>query len=204
MTDHIGDDAALYALGMLDEREQHAVDAHVERCGACSRLLAQAYEDVAAMAAAQPQHEAPPAFAAPVQKRRSRFQPVFAALAAAIVIALLPSMYFYEQNQQMHQAMVAEASAMARIASSPHRAVDFAGTTASVMYGPDGSWYCIIVRGAKKPMDVTWMHDGKQTMLGRAVPHGDVAVLYLPVSHRMDQLALVADDGVVAQARLVF
>lgn len=203
MTDHIGDDAALYALGMLDEREQHAIDAHVERCEACSRLLAQAYEDVAAMAAAQPQHEAA-TLEAPVQKRAPRRQSMFAALAAAIAIALLPSAYFYQQNQAMHQAMVADASAMARIASSPHRAVDFAGSTASVMYGPDGSWYCIVVRGAKKPIAVTWMHDGKQTMLGRAVPHGDVAVLYLPVSHRMDQLALVADDGTVSQARLVF
>lgn len=204
MTAHIGDDAALYALGMLDEREREAVDAHVEECDACSRLLARAYDDVTAMVAAQPQYHAPVRRATTARRRLPLVPRAFGALAAAVVLALLPSVYFYGQNERMHQAMAVEASAMARIASSPHRAVAFAGTNASVMYGPDGSWYCIVVRGAKKPMDVTWMHDGKQTMLGTAVPHGDVALLYLPQSHRMDQLALVADDHMVAQARLVF
>ena len=161
------------------------------------------------MAQAEPQHEAPatfiaPATSTPAAPTRRGWRPFFAAIAAAIVIALLPSAYFYGENQRMHQAMLADADAMARIASSPHRAVAFQGASASVRYGPDGSWYCIIVRGAKKPMDVTWMHDGEQTMLGKAVPHGDVAVLYLPQSHRMDQLALVADDRMVALARLVF
>jgi hypothetical protein len=46
------------------------------------------------------------------------------------------------------------------------------------------------------------MHDGEQTMLGQAVPHGDVAMLYLPKSHRMDQLALMDGAQVVAQASL--
>lgn len=197
MNGHIGEDAALYALGMLDRDDRGAIDAHVERCDACARLLAQAFDDVAAMAQAQPQLEAPP-------RSRRGWHPAFAALAAAIVIALLPSAYFYQENQRMHQAMLADADAMARIASSPHRAVAFEGTTASVMYGRDGSWYCVIVRGAKQPIHVTWMHNGEQTMLGTAVPHGDVAVLYLPQSHRMDRLALVADDRMVAQARLVF
>lgn len=200
MITHIGEDAALYALGLLDEREQAAVDAHVATCQACALLLAQAYDDVAAMAAAQPQLEMPPKRA----RVARRWQPAFAALAAAIVLALLPTAYFYQENRAMHQAMLAEADAMARIASTPHRVAQFSGTSANVMYGADGSWYCVVVRGAKKPMDVAWMHDGRQTMLGTAVPHGDVAILYLPRSHRMDQLALLADDRMVGQARLVF
>ncbi|MBV8639250.1 MAG: zf-HC2 domain-containing protein [Candidatus Eremiobacteraeota bacterium] len=200
MTAHIGEDAALYALGLLDEREQATVDAHVATCQACALLLAQAYDDVAAMAAAQPQFKPPPQR---VHAAR-RWQPALAALAAAFVLALLPSAYFYRENVAMHQAMVADASAMARVASTPHRVAEFRGTSANVMYGADGSWYCVVVRGAKKPMDVAWMHDGRQTMLGTAVPHGDVAILYLPQSHRMDQLALLADDRMVGQARLLF
>jgi Putative zinc-finger len=202
MTAHIGEDAALYALGLLDAREQQIVDAHVATCKACGQLLAQAYDDVAAMAAAQTQLVMP-------QRRQiarpfRRWQPAFAALAAAFVLTLLPSAYLYEQNQSMHHAMVANADALARIASTPHRMARFSGTSANVMYAKDGSWYCVVVRGAKKPMDVAWMHDGQQTMLGTAVPHGDVAILYLPRSHRMDQLALLADDQMVGQARLVF
>ena len=205
MTQHISEDAALYALGLLDEREERAVDEHVARCSACAQLLAQAFDDVAAMAAAQPQYEAPQKQAMPAPRPVRAWRPAFAALAAAIVLALLPAAYLYQENQAMHAAMIADADAMARISSSPHRAVAFDGAPgATVMYGPDGSWYCIIVRDAKKPMDVTWMHDGQQTMLGTAMPHGNVAVLYLPVSHRMDQLALVSENRMVAQARLVF
>ena len=203
MTAHIGDDAALYALGVLDEREQAAVDTHVAACQACAQLLAQAYDDVAAMAQAQPQYSLPERRRRP-ERSVPRWRPALAALAAAIVLALLPSAYFYEENRAMHQAMIADADAMARIASTPHRIAQFTGATANVMYGRDGSWYCVVVRGAKKPMNVAWMHDGQQTMLGTAVPHGDVAILYLPRSHRMEQLALLADDRMVAQARLVF
>jgi hypothetical protein len=204
MSQHIGDDAALYALGLLDEREQQQVDEHVAACDACARLLGQAYDDVASMAEAQPQHTFRPTPSTIAPFRRARRWPAFAALAAAIAIAILPSAYFYRENQAMHAAMLADADAMARISTSPHRAVAFEGSDASVMYGRDGSWYCIIVRGATKPMAVAWMHDGQKTMLGTAMPHGDVAVLYLPRSHRMDQLALVSDDRMVAQARLVF
>jgi hypothetical protein len=39
-------------------------------------------------------------------------------------------------------------------------------------------------------------------MLGNAVPNGNVAMLYLPKSHRMDRLALMDGDRVVAEATL--
>ncbi len=200
MTGHIGPDAALYALGLLDERGRADIDGHVAECRACALLLAEAYDDVAAMAAAQPQLDVPG------EPRRSASwrQGAMAALAAAILLALLPSAYFYEQDRAMHQAMLTDAAAIAQIASAPHRVAQFSGIRADVMYGTDGSWYCVVVRGAKKPMDVAWMHDGRQTMLGTAVPHGDVAVLYLPRTHRMQQLALLTDDRMVGQARLVF
>lgn len=202
MSDHIGDDAALYALGLLDEAERAAVDAHVDRCEACQRLLSQAFDDVALAVEAEAQIE--PAHAQKARSRDARAFAALSALAAAVVIALLPAGYLYEQNRSMHVAMLAESQAMARIASAPHRTALFAGARAEVMYGPDGSWYCVVIHGAKAAVDVTWMHDGEQTMLGRAVPHGDVAILYLPKSHRMDQLALVAENRMMGQARLVF
>ncbi len=213
MSAHIGDDAALYALGALEPHEIAAVEAHASACAACSRLLAQAEADVAAMAAAQRQLTPPPELAerifatpdAPTPLRRSVSRASWiGALAAAIALALVPTAYFYEQSVAMHDAMLADANAMARVASSPHRRVAFTGQNASVMYAPDGSWYVVVIRGAKHPMHVTWAHDGEQTMLGTAVPHGDVAMLYLPKSHRMDQLAIMSGGRVVGQAQLVF
>ncbi len=217
MSAHIGEDAALYALGALEPHEAAAVEAHVEHCSACARLLAQAEDDVTAMVAAGPLVEPPAALAERILatpdastpatgRQRSRVPRAawFAALAAAIVVAVLPSAYVYRENLAMHHTMLADADAMARIATSPHRSTAFAGRDAHVMYAPDGSWYVVVIRGAKTPMHVVWPHDGERTMLGTAVPHGDVALLYLPKSHRMDQLALMSDGRVVAQAQLVF
>jgi hypothetical protein len=53
-------------------------------------------------------------------------------------------------------------------------------------------------------MRVVWMHGGEQTPLGSAMPHGDVATLYLPTSHRMDTLAIVEGTVVVAEAQLTY
>jgi hypothetical protein len=143
---------------------------------------------------------------APVAGARSkRWYAGLAAAAAIVVLALSPSMYLWQQNQTMRQAIIADADAMARVASSPHRTVAFSTATRSrVMYATDGSWYFVVVRGADAPVDVVWKHDGHMTKLGTAVPHGDVAMLYLPQSHRMDQLALMQQGTVMGQARLVF
>ncbi|HVA28118.1 MAG TPA: hypothetical protein VNF68_08055 [Candidatus Baltobacteraceae bacterium] len=124
------------------------------------------------------------------------------AFAAAIAIAILPTSYLILQNRSMHSSMM-YADAVERIMNGPHRMVAFTGTKAMVMYGNDGSWYCIFAKGAKA-LHVVWKHDGQMTNLGTMVQHGDVALLYLPQSHRMDQLAIMNDGEVVAQANLVF
>lgn len=204
MTDHLGERAALYALGALDERERADVERHVLACDACCRLLAQAEADVTEMEASRPQFEPPRTLRAPrTAPALTRTSPWLAA-AAAIVIALLPAGYLLHQNTMMHTAMTSDEQALARIASSPHRVTRFTGMDAAVMYGKDGSWYCVVIRGAHAGMNVVWPHDGVQTMLGTASPHGDVALLYLPNSHRMDRLTIQQDGRVVAQAQLVF
>ncbi len=209
MSDHIGELAALYALGALEPGERLDVEEHASRCDACRRLLAQAQADVTAMEALQPEYEPPAALRERLdrslaQPRRRPISGLWLALAAAVVIAILPTGYLLQQNASMHRTITAEADAMARIASSPHRVASFSGMDAHVMYGDDGSWYFVVVRGARAGLQVFWPHDGTQTMLGTAQPNGDVALLYLPKSHRMDRLTLVRDGRIVGQARLVF
>jgi 3-methyladenine DNA glycosylase Mpg len=132
----------------------------------------------------------------------------FAAIAAAFVIGLLPTAYFWQQNQSLHAMMTTQTAAIQRVASAPHRMAHFRGMndrgSASVMYAPDGSWYVVLVRDVSKSLDVAWMHDGAQTMLGTAVPHDGLAILYLPQSHRMDQLALMDGSRTVAVADLSY
>jgi hypothetical protein len=216
MSDHVGDDAALYALGMLDDVSRRRVEAHAAACDPCAVLLGEAEEEVATLAAAQVQHRPPASFVAPAApdvrlvKRASRpsWAAAAVAVAAVLVLGVAPSAYMWQQNRAMHDSMLAENAAMTQLASGRFRTASFAamndGSEARVMYSPDGSWYVVIVRGATRALQVAWMHDGERTMLGTAQPHGDVAMLYLPRSHRMDQLALVDGPTVVAEAQLAY
>lgn len=216
-SEHVGEFAALYALGILDESTRDAVDRHVGSCASCARLIASAQDDVATMVAAGPSHDPPVALVAPatalaaphVSVRGARAPwTAWGALAAALLVGLLPTAYFWQQNRAMHATMASHAEAIERLASAPVRTAVFTpmggGTTAHVMYPADGSWYVVLVRGASKALDVVWMHDGQRTMLGTTQPYGDVAMLYLPKSHRMDQLALLEGQRIVAHAQLAY
>jgi anti-sigma factor RsiW len=216
--EHIEDRAALYALGALPDDERAAIEAHLRECSECSQEVGAAEDDVALIVSAEPQHRAPAALDArigglvrrrPVEAiRRSRRPPwpYAAAIAAALLLGLLPSAYFWSENRTMHDAMVAQSNAMSRLATAPHRTAHFLPTNArrpaEVMYALDGSWYVVVVRDASKSLSVVWTHDGVHTMLGKAIPNGNVAVLYLPKSHRMDRLALMDGARVVAEAAL--
>lgn len=209
MSDHLGELASLYALGALEAFERVEAEQHLSGCDACRRLLAQAEADVTAMEAARPQYDMPLAmyerFASSFDQPQPRsFPPAWMNVAAAVVIALLPAGYLYQQNLTMHAAMTADAQALAQVASAPHRVASFDGMDARVMYASDGSWYCVVIRGAHAGLQVVWPHDGTQTMLGMAAQHGDVALLYLPKSHRMDRLTIVQDGRVLGQAQLAF
>jgi anti-sigma factor RsiW len=206
---HIGDQAALYALGALDDAERNEVDAHVASCDACAALLGIAEDQVTSMVDADAQYALPAASAPVVARARGRLPlPAFAALAAVLIMGFVTSGYFWQQSQTMHAAMVAENEAMSRLAAGPFRTVAFSpmqgAGDARVMYGPTGAWYVVVVRGASKALQVAWMHDGERTMLGTAQQRGGMAMLYLPQSHRMDQLALMDGETVVAEARLAY
>jgi anti-sigma-K factor RskA len=215
--EHVGDRAELYALGALDERESATIESHVRRCASCADLVGLAEHDVASIASMESQRSAPPELAGRIERalqvnRRTPLGhaarhpwPIAAALAAALVLGLLPSAYFWSENRALHGTMLAQSAAMARLAGA-HRTATFraapGGPPAEVMYAPDGSWYLVVVRDTSKPLAVAWMHDGERTMLGSAIPRGTLATLYLPKSHRMDRLALMDGGRIVAEATL--
>jgi Putative zinc-finger len=215
--DHVADLAAPYALGALSDHERAAFEAHVRKCGSCAALVGAAERDVALIASMEARHPAPPELAGrvanalgPVATRRAQSPQwpawMAGAVAAALLVGLLPSLYFWQENRTLHNAMTAQSEAMERIAAGPHLTAAFRSVpgspAASVTYAPDGSWYLIVVHDASKALGVAWMHEGRHTMLGKTAPRGSVAMLYLPKSHRMDRLALMDGPRIVAQADL--
>jgi hypothetical protein len=207
--EQISDLAELYALGALDDFERVAVDDHLRECSTCAALLGSAERDVAFIASKEVQHAAPRDLEARVARalqNRPQPWPYAAAIAAAVAIGLLPSLYLWSQTDALHRATLAQSAAMERLAAAPHRMARFQTMPgmppAEVVYASDGSWYLVLVHGALKTLSVAWMHDGTKTMLGDAVPHGRLASLYLPKSHRMDRIALMDGDRVVAEATL--
>lgn len=218
MNAHVDDDAALYALGAMQRAELDAIDRHAATCPRCAAALAQAADDVTAIEATYAVASAPKELDARVEalfgapsvvalNSRVTARPWYAALAvaAAFLLGLVPGAYFWNQDRAMRADMIAESAALSREMTTPHREATFASATdARVTYGADGSWYCIVIRGATEPVDVVWKHDGQTTILGTAVPHGDIAMLYLPKSHRMDRLALMQSSNELGDAQLVF
>jgi len=216
---HVEDLVELYTLGALTDEERTVVDEHLRACVNCTRLVGESERDLALIASRETQRTAPRELATRVERmlrahkivssraesRDGRWR-LAAAMAAAFIVGILPSLYLWNENRELHGAMLAQSAAMERVVLAAHRTSAFhptkKGPPAQVMYAPDGSWYVVIVRGVSKTLAVVWMHDGAHTMLGNAVPHGGIATLYLPKSHRMDRLALMDGGRVVAEATL--
>jgi anti-sigma factor RsiW len=215
--EHVEDRAELYALGLLDGRESAGVERHIAECSSCAQRVGSAERDVALIASMEPHRTAPPELTKRVEQslrvhRTSQLARAVnrpwafsAALAAALLLGLLPSAYVWSQLRALHATMLAQNAAMERLTFA-HRTATFrathGGPAAEVMYAPDGSWYVVVVRDASKPLALAWMHDGERTMLGSTVAHGNLATLYLPKSHRMDRLALMDGNRIVAEATL--
>lgn len=218
MIEHIDELAELYALGSLDDLERARVERHAATCSACAARLYDAEETVADIAAGEPSFE-------PSARLRERLDASIApprraltmhwwqgaiAVAAALVLALIPAWLAVDRSRVVSQAMRQDERALARIAAAQtfNRAVFMSHGNrpmdAKVLYGPRGDWYYVVVMHPKPDMQVAYVHDGRMEMLGTVAMHGESGTLYLPVNHKMDQLALLQGGTVVAAAHLAY
>lgn len=217
MNGHADESPELYALGSLDETERTQIEAHAAACEACAARLREAQAAVAAMVQLEPLHPAPAALgerlAASLGPRwpstPRAWQPAMIALAAAFVIAVAPLSYVLHENRSMHDTMQQDDRALARIAASPFARSSFVprdggSARAKVLYAKDGSWYYVIVSHPDPAMQVAYVHDGRMEMLGSLRMRGEMGTLYLPVRHKMDQLAIVERGTVLADAHLAY
>lgn len=219
MTDHVEESAELYALGALDDYEIARVHHHMRTCASCAARVAEAEEAVASMAQAQTlPHAAAPAslderlhrsLEARAPRTAARYGWI-GAIAAAIVLGFVPAWFAarltvappMQTQDQLALAHIAAAGTgvdHAQFMAAPQTPMD-----AKVLYGPHGDWYYVVVMHPHAGMHVAYVHGGRMEMLGSIAMHGESGSLYLPVNHKMDELALLEGDRVVASAHLVY
>jgi hypothetical protein len=216
MMDHIDENAELYALGSLDDLERLGVEQHVATCAACATRLRDAENAVAALSEALPVQPAPArldrrlrhAIAAPA-RRSTLWRSVPAAIAAALALALIPAWLAVDRSRNAAVSMRQDERALAMLARAPFHRAQFMSPqnrpmNAKVLYGMRGDWYYVVVMHPKAGMHVAYMHGGKMEMLGTVAVHGESGTLYLPVNHKMEELALLEGGKVVADAHLIY
>jgi hypothetical protein len=215
VTEHIDELAELYALGSLDDLERLRVERHVSQCTVCASRLHEAEETVTAVAEAQPLHSPPPRLRGRLLQsierapRRSAWRTWPAAVAAVLILALIPTWIAVDRSRTAQVAMQQDERALAMLASAPFHRAQFMSPAnrpmdAKVLYGMRGDWYYVVIMHPKPGMQVAYMHDGKMEMLGNIALHGESGTLYLPVNHKMEQLALLQGHTVVGAAHLVY
>jgi hypothetical protein len=225
MSEHVGELAELYALGVLEPAEAAQVDAHVAGCASCLRRVGEAEDSVTAMmrldVQSQPSHALRERMRRAVSApdtlrvaRPARARPLWLPVAAAVVLALLPAGYLLRQNMAQRDALRAVASTNSAIAvqlaRGPLNMVNFTSAKgvpvdAHVMYNRTGSWYLVVVKHPLHAMDVAYVHpDGSMEKIGKTSMQGDMGVAVMPIPHKMDKLALLDGHAIVAEALLLY
>lgn len=214
MTAHIDELADLYALGALDDDERAHLDAHLALCDICTARVGEAEAAALLLIEAESQLEANShatsraSNVVALRKHQFSLREFALAVAAALIIGIIPTSYFGVQMMHMSQSMRTQNQLVTRLASNDYRRVAFAGDanapSGHVMYANDGSWYYIVVDDPSRPLRVAWQHNGIDHILGTVAKNGHQAVLYLAQSSKMDSLALMDGTSIVASAKLAF
>jgi anti-sigma-K factor RskA len=214
VTEHLGENAELYPLGLLDDDAVRDVERHIAFCSACAERVAQARSVAAALAAALPEATPSPALerrlrastrpqlgAAKARASAFRF-----ALAAAIALVFLGLGW---QTLVLDQRLKAEDVALVTMVHSHFNHVSMAPESANpvaakILYARDGSWMYVI---ADKPGGS--LHAIAETAtgtidLGPLTPTGETASLLVRPVERIRSLVLQRAGTNVASARLTY
>jgi putative zinc finger protein len=202
---HVGENAELYALGMLDEPKRVAIDAHVATCSECARALGDAERTVMRVVAADAPRATPASLDRRVTGRFVERSNAWRWLALAAAVALLVGAPIAAYLRGSEQAANRQSPALMAIVGSHFVHAPFVPVTsdapkAKVLLAKDGSWFYVIARTAQ-PLRVTSEPDG--ALLGSLQREGDVATLFVSESVRVHALALRDGQRLLARVKVV-
>jgi len=212
--EHLGEDAELYPLGILDDDAARNVERHVAFCSECAERVAQAEAVAASLAAALPLATPSPTLerrlresARPQLGARKLSANVFRfAIAAAFVLAFLG---LGLQTLLLRQRLAAEDVALVTMVHSHFNHVSMNPESANpvaakILYARDGSWIYII---ADKPVGA--LHAIARTTAGVADlgvlgSAGETATLLVHPRERIQSIVLQRAGTNVASAKLAY
>jgi hypothetical protein len=214
VTEHLGEDAELYPLGVLDDDAARHVERHVAWCSECAERVAQAQAVAATLAAALPQATPSPALERrlresarpqPTAKLRANLLPF--ALAAAFALAFLGLGW---QTLVLQQRLKTEDVALVTMVHSHFNHVSMSPESANpvaakILYARDGSWIYII---ADKPGGalhaIAHTEAGGVADLGALGSAGETATLLVHPRERIRSITLQRAGADVASATLAY
>ena len=213
MTEHLGEDAELYPLGVLDDDAARNVELHIALCSECAERVAQAQAVAASLAAALPLATPSPALELrlrqstrlqPSAKLRGNLFPF--ALAAAFALAFLGLGW---QVLALHERLAAEDVALVTMVHSHFNHVSMSPestnpVSAKILYARDGSWIYIIADKPGGSLQAIARTATGSTDLGVLTSTGETATLLAHPRERIVSITLQRAGANVASARLAY
>ncbi len=213
MTEHLGENAELYPLGILDDDAARDVERHIALCSECAERVAQAQAVAASLAAALPLAAPSAALerrvresARPQPNAKPRASLFSVALAAAVALALLGLGW---QTLGLQERLKADDVALVTMVHSHFNHVSMSPQSANpvaakILYARDGTWIYII---ADKPGGalhaIARAADGVAD-LGELLNTGETATLLVHPPERIQSVVLQRAGTTVASAKLAY
>jgi len=186
----------LYALGTLDEQQAAETEAHVRGCALCAKYLGEAEQTVTALL----ERDYAPA------RRRIFWMP--SAIAAALVLWLVPLGLLGSEVGRLHNAQIAEATAVSALVHShflhvPLQPSAAGAPRAKVLYGRTDPWLYVVSDGTE-PLAVAVIQTGSSEPheIGALKSVGGQSTLFARAPH-VREVLLIRDGKPVARARLL-
>lgn len=201
MTQHIDDDAELYALGFTERERSDEIEAHLATCAACCKRVADAEAVGASLAATLP----PIPAAAPVSAlRRQGWWPQLATAAAVVfaaTAALEGGLVHRDSERVQHTDLALTAMASTHFAHTTLTAGP--GVVAKYIYSRDGSWGYSVASGGPAGAHLVLREGAAQRDLG-PLDNGTPATLFVRQPGRADEVDLVAGTTIIAHGKPMY
>lgn len=214
MIEHLGEDAELYSLGILDDAAVRKVEHHIALCPACAKRVAQAQTAAASLAAALPAAVPSPALKRrlhesirPRPRAAIHYPNVFRFAVAAVIALTLIGLSW--QTLVLRGRLATQDVALVTMVHSHFNHVSMSPASpnpvaAKILYARDGSWIYIIADKPGGPLHAIASTATGAADLGVLASAGETATLLFRPHERIRSIILQRAGTNVATATLAY